>query len=323
MQPKVLLSEDINAQGKALLDGKAEIIIAPDTSEATAMELVRDVTGIILRATTQINAKIIRNAPLLKIIARTGVGVDNVDVVAASEKGILVCNFPGMNNITVAEHTLAMILALSKQVVHMHNSVKNENWKERFSEQQMEVGGKTVGIIGMGQIGYRVAKMCHYGLDMNILAYDPYARYQIKDDFITFVDQLDELFMKADFISVHVPGIPETKGIVSSELLGLMKQTAFLVNTSRGAAIDEPALIDVLTNKKIRGAALDVFWQEPLPLVSLFNTLENVILSPHCAGSTLESNVRIAVGAAQAVLDVIEGRQPSAKYLYNKDMLFM
>lgn len=321
MLSKILLSEDINPFGKELLKGKAEIIIAPDTSESTAMELVRDVTGIILRATTQINAKIIRNAPLLKIIARTGVGVDNVDVDAASENGIFVCNFPEMNNVTVAEHTVAMILALAKQVVHMHSSVKTGNWNERFSEQQMEVGGKIIGIIGMGHVGYLVAKMCHFGFGMKILAYDPYARHNIKDDYILFVDRIDDLFRESDFVTVHVPGIPETKGIVSREMLRLMKQTAYLVNTSRGATIDELALVEALRNKQIKGAALDVFSEEPLPVNNPLNVLENVILSPHCAGSTLESNVRIAKGAAQAVLDVIEGRHPNPKYVYNKDFL--
>jgi D-3-phosphoglycerate dehydrogenase / 2-oxoglutarate reductase len=319
MLPKILLSEDINPLGKELLKGKVEIIIAPDTSESTTMELVRDVTGIILRATTQINAKIIRNAPLLKIIARTGVGIDNVDVKTASENGIFVCNFPGMNNVTVAEHTVAMILALSKQVVHMHHSVKTGNWNERFSEQQMEVEGKIIGIIGMGHIGYLVAKMCHFGFGMKILAYDPYALHNIKDDYILFAERIEDLFKESDFVTIHVPGIPETKGIVSREMLELMKQTAYLVNTSRGATVDESALIEILRNKKIRGAALDVFLYEPLSVQSPFQALDNVILSPHCAGSTLESNVRIATGAAQVVLDVIEGRHPNPKYVYNKD----
>lgn len=317
MLPKVLLSEDINPLGKELLKGKAEIIIAPDTSEATAMELARDVIGIILRATTQINAAIIRNSPHLKIIARTGVGVDNVDVEAASERGIYVCNFPGMNNLTVAEHTIAMIMALSKQVVHMHNSVKTGNWNERFSINQIEVADKKLGIIGMGQIGNIVAKMCHDGLGMNILAYDPYIRNKMKDDSITFVDHLENLFMESDFISVHVPNLPETKGMVSEKLIGLMKKTAYLINTSRGAIVDEPSLIRVLKNRMIQGAALDVFWQEPLPIQSPFLSLDNVILSPHCAGSTWESNVRIAMGAAQAVLDVIEGKSPQDIYIYN------
>jgi len=318
MLPKVLLSEDINPLGKEILKGKAEIIIAPDTSEATAMELVRNVTGIILRATTQITAAVIRNAPHLKIIARTGVGVDNVDIEAASERGIYVCNFPGMNNLTVAEHTIAMIMALSKQVVHMHNSVKAGNWNQRFSIHQIEVADRKLGIIGMGQIGQMVAQKCRDGLGMNILAYDPYARDKMKDGLITFVDHLEELFEESDFISIHVPNLPETKGLVSEKLMGLMKKTAYLVNTSRGAIVDEPALISILKNKMIQGAALDVFWQEPLPVQSPFHSLDNVILSPHCAGSTWESNVRIAMGAAQAVLDVIDGKHPQNAYVYNR-----
>jgi D-3-phosphoglycerate dehydrogenase len=322
MLPKVLLSEDINPLGKKLLECKAEIIIAPDTSEATAMQLVRDVSAIILRATTQITASIIRNAPQLRIIARTGVGVDNVDVEAASQRGIYVCNFPGMNNLTVAEHTLAMIMALSKQVVHMHNSVKTGNWNERFSINQIEVADRKLGIIGMGQIGQMVAQKCRDGLGMKILAYDPYVRDKMNDDTITFVDHLEELFEDSDFISVHVPNLPETQGMVSENLMDRMKKSAFLINTSRGAIVDEPALIEFLKSGKIQGAALDVFRQEPLPLESPFNSLDNVILSPHCAGSTWESNVRIAIGAAQAVLDVIEGRIPNPLYVYNKDLLF-
>ena len=155
-------------------------------------------------------------------------------------------------------------------------------------------------------------------LGMNILAYDPYVRNKMKDDSITFVDHLENLFMESDFISVHGPNLPGTKGMVSEKLIGLMKKTACLINTSRGAIVDEPSLIRVLKSRMIQGAALDVFWQEPLPIQSPFLSLDNVILSPHCAGSTWESNVRIARGAAQAVLDVIEGKRPQNAYVYNR-----
>lgn len=319
MKPIVILSEDINPHGKSMLADKAEVIIAPDTSEETAIELLKDATGLILRATTQINARILENTPKLKVIARTGVGVDNVDIEAASKKGIMVCNFPGMNNLTVAEHAIAMIMALSKQVVHMHNSVKIGNWNERFSENQIEVSGRTLGVIGMGQIGQMVAQKCSIGLGMKVLAYDPYFKGEIDNSSIVFTDSLEELFKSSDFISLHVPNLPETKGLVSAKLLALMKSTAFIINTSRGAIIEEAALVEALQNKKIQGAALDVFLQEPLPTNNPFNSMGNVILSPHCAGSTWESNVRIAKGAAQAVLDVIEGRQP--KTVYNESLL--
>jgi D-3-phosphoglycerate dehydrogenase / 2-oxoglutarate reductase len=317
MKPKVLLSEDINPQGKKLLEGKAEIIIAPDTGKETAMRLVQDVEGVILRATTRFDTEIIANARKLKIIARTGVGVDNVDIEAATAKGIMVCYFPGLNDLTVAEHTIALIMALAKKIVQMHQAVKTGNWAERFSTDLTEVEGKTLGVIGMGRIGRLVAQKCRNGLGMNILAYDP--NVADKNDLnVTFTESLEELFREADFITVHVPNLPQTKKLVSKKLIGMMKKTAFLVNTSRGEVIDELALIQALKKRQIKGAALDVFNEEPLPATNPLVIMDNVILTPHCAGSTWESNVRIAVEAAQAVLDVLEGRRPLEKYIYIK-----
>jgi D-3-phosphoglycerate dehydrogenase len=322
MKPKVLLSEDINPEGKKLLEGKAEIIIASDTGKATAMKLVQDVEGVILRATTRFDAEVIASASKLKVIARTGVGVDNVDVEAASQRGILVCNFPGMNDLTVAEHTIAMILVLSKKVVYMHDAVKAGKWSERFSPELTEAEGKTLGVIGLGRIGRLVAKKCGIGLGMDVLAYDPFvADREIPG--IRFTGCLEELFRTSDYITVHVPNLPQTRGLVSRELLGTMKPTAFLVNTSRGEVIDEPALTEALKSKQIKGAALDVFMEEPLPGNHPLMNLDNVILSPHCAGSTRESNVRIATAAAQAVLDVIEERMPPEQYIYNREALKM
>jgi len=314
MKPKVLLSEDINPYGKKLLEDRVELIIAPDTSEETAIELIKDVTGLILRATTIINKRVLSHAKNLKVIARTGVGVDNVDIEEATKRGIYVCNFPGMNNLTVAEQTISMIMSLSKQTIHMHNSVKNGNWNERFSTNQIEVSGRTLGIIGMGQIGQMVANKCSVGLDMKILGYDPYVSGKLENKAIVFANSLEDLFKKSDFISIHVPNLPETEGMVNGELISLMKESAFLINTSRGMVVNEAELIEALENNKIRGAALDVFQKEPLDTNSPFHSLSNVVLSPHCAGSTWESNVRIASGAAQAVLDVIEGRVPVSAY---------
>lgn len=320
MKHKVLLSEDINPYGKKILENKAELIIAPDTSQETAIELIKDVTGLILRATTQINKRVLSHATKLKVIARTGVGVDNVDIEEASKMGILVCNFPGMNNLTVAEQTISMIMALSKQTIHMHNSVKNGNWNERFSTKQIEVSGKTLGIIGMGQIGQLVAQKCSMGLGMNILAYDPYACDKTTNSHIKFTPKLETLFSNSDFITIHVPNIKETKGMINKKLISLMKKMAFIINTSRGEVINEEDLIKALQNNELQGAALDVFQKEPLSSKNPLQSMENVILSPHCAGSTWESNVRIATGAAQAVLDVIDGNMPSTN-IYNKDLI--
>lgn len=317
-KPKILLSEDIHPQGKSLLIDKFELIIAPDTSEATLLRIVPDVFGIILRATSKVNRNVIQQAHNLKVIARTGVGVDNVDIEAASERGIYVCNTPGMNDCTVAEHTVALILGLAKQLFHMDHAVRTRQWQERFSEKQIEVAGRTLGLIGFGAIGMLVARKCGWGLGMKILVYDPYFHGEIKDDFITFTGNLEKLFIESDFISIHAPNVPETRGLVSRKLLALMKETTYLVNTSRGELIDEQALIEMLQGKKIAGAALDVFQKEPLPADSPFNQMKNVILTPHVAGSTWESNVRIAKSAAIAVIDMFEGRTPEFVYNYEK-----
>ena len=319
MKPKVLLSEDINPAGKDLLKDKFNILIAPDTTEETLLKLVPDVIGIILRATSKVNKAVIDKATKLKVVARTGVGVDNVDIDAASKRGIYVCYTPGMNNITVAEQTLAMIFGLAKQLIHMDKSVRTQCWQERFSEKQTEIEGKKLGIVGLGAIGLTVARKCGPGLGMKILAYDPIVQDQIQESYIKFTENLEELFQESDFISIHTPNIPENKGLINRNLLSRMKKSAYFINTARGELVEEQALIELLQRKKIAGAALDVFLKEPLPSDSPFVKMNNVILAPHVAGSTWESNVRIAESAAMAVLDVWEGRKP--EFIYNKDIL--
>lgn len=321
MKPKVLLSEDIHPAGKSLIEDQFELLIAPDTSEETLLNMVSDVFGIILRATTNVNEKVIRKAENLKVIARTGVGVDNVDIDAASKKNIYVCYTPGMNDHTVAEQTVAMILALSKQIIHMDHSVRDEKWNERFSEKQFELKGKTLGIIGLGAIGYRVSEKCSKGLEMRILAYDPFFKAKPRDEQIMITDRIDDVFIQSDFVSLHVPNTPENKMLVDNRLLSLMKPTAYFVNTARGGLVDEKALIEILLKGKIAGAALDVFVEEPLPANHPFVKMKQVVLSPHVAGSTLDSNVRIAKSAAMAILDVFEGRQPEC--VYNISLLDM
>ena len=319
MRPKVLLSEDINPAGKDLLKADFDIFIAPDTSEKTLLQMVPDVFAIILRATSNVNAKVIEKAVRLKVIARTGVGVDNVDVEAASRRGIFVCYTPGMNHTTVAEQTVAMILGLAKQMIHMDKSVRRQRWQERFSEKQSEIEGKTLGIVGFGAIGSSVARKCGPGLGMNILVHDPLVKDRNQESTIRFADRLEDLFRESDYISIHIPNLPENKGVINRRLLSLMKSSACFINTARGGLVDEPALIDCLQRGKIAGAALDVFSEEPLPADHPYINMENVILSPHVAGSTWESNVRIAESAAQAVIDVYNSVKP--RHVYNQQLL--
>ncbi|UZQ82182.1 MULTISPECIES: hydroxyacid dehydrogenase [unclassified Thermoanaerobacter] len=316
---KVLLSEEIHPEGRKLLEGKFEIVTAHDTSQQTLMSMVKDVDGIILRTRSKITREVIENAPHLKIISRTGAGVDNIDVNAATEKGILVCNLPAVNNLSVAEHTIAMILNLAKQLNLMDKAVRSGNWGARNSNISMEIEGKVLGIVGMGNIGSLVAKKCHDGLGMKIVAYDPYVKEKFREYDYKFVDTLEELFKESDFVTLHCPDIPETRGMITRELIYSMKPTAYLINAARGTVIDEQALIGALKEKRIAGAGLDVFQQEPPSSDNELLRLENVILSPHSAALTKEATVRMAVEAVQAVIDYFEGRQP--KYIYNYKML--
>lgn len=305
--PKVFISEPIDYKGIAMLEGKTQIIVAPDTKKDTALSLIGDADAVILRATTVFDKEVIERAGNLKIIVRTGIGVDNVDLKFAGENGIFVCNTPGTNDETVAEHVVAMILAFAKQIVLMDKAVRSQNWKERFSPNQIDVKNKRVGIIGYGNIGFATAHFCKC-LGMQVTAYDPFVSHTGSE--INLTDSIETIFRESDFVTLHCPSTPLTHKFIGAKYLGLMKKGAYLINTSRGDLIDENALIDALKENRISGAALDVFKEEPLTAESELLQFPNVILSPHVAGSTKESNERIAMAAAQAVLDMIDGKTP-------------
>jgi D-3-phosphoglycerate dehydrogenase len=305
--PIVLVSEPINVKGIELLKDKVQLLHAPDTSKPTAMELVAKADAAILRATTLFDRDVIACGGKLKIIARTGVGVDNVDLKFAAQKGILVCNTPGTNDDTVAEHVFSLILALAKQTFLMDKAVRTQKWEQRFSSRQMDVKGKTLGIIGFGKTGRATARLAN-SFGMKIMIYDPFINAEDRTE--CFQDTLDPIFIEADFISLHCPATTATRGLVDERYLKQMKKSAYLINASRGELVNDDDLVAALRFNEIAGAALDVFRQEPLSAESPFLQLENVILSPHVAGSTKESNERIAVSAALAVLDVLNGKMP-------------
>lgn len=313
---KVLLSQDIHPAGKQLLEDKFEVITALDTSQATMINLVKDVDAIILRTASKITKEVINNAPKLKIISRTGAGIDNIDINAASKKGILVCNLPGINNVSVAEHAVAVIMHLAKQLGRMDSAVRNGNWNIRNANLAVEIGGKILGVVGMGKIGSLVAKMCS-NFNMRILAYDPYVNEELKEHYE--FTSLEELFKESDFITLHCPNTPETKGMITKTLLYSMKPSSYIVNTSRGDVIDEKSLIKILKEKRIAGAGIDVFNKEPVDLNNELLKLDNVVLSPHSAAMTKEATIRAAVEAAKAIIDFFEGRTP--QYVYNLNEL--
>lgn len=312
---KILLSQEIHPFGRKLLDDKFEVVTAPDCTIETMLNLSKDVNAIILRTTSKVTREVIEKARILEIISRTGAGVDNVDVQAATEKGIYVCNLPAVNNLSVCEHAISLMMTLAKQLPYMDKAVRSGNWKARNANTSVELEGKILGIIGMGNIGSIVARKCHQGLGMKILASDPYVKEKFKDYDYKFCDSLDGLFREADFISIHCPNLAETKGMVTRELLFSMKPEAYLINTARGGVIDEEALIQVLSQKRIAGAGLDVFEKEPPDPDNPLLKMDNVVLSPHAAALTKEASIKMSVEAAQAVVDFFEGIQP--KYIYN------
>lgn len=305
--PKVFISEPIAPIGIEMLKEKAQIVMAPDTSKQTAMELVGDAEAVILRATTIFDKEVIDHGSHLKAIVRTGVGLNNVDLKSAAERGIYVCNTPGTNDETVAEHVLALILAFAKQIISMDEAVRSQHWEQRFSIRQMDVKNKRLGIIGFGKIGRATASLSH-SLGMHITVYDPFVEKTGAN--VHFTDDLEAIFRDADFVSLHCPSTSITRRFINERYLRLMKKTAYLINASRGDLINEKDLIRVLEEESIAGAALDVFQQEPLCADSPFLNFKNVILSPHVAGSTKESNERIAIAAVQAVIDTLAGREP-------------
>ncbi len=312
---KILLSQEIHPEGRKILEGKFDILLPPDTSQAALEAAVRDAEGIILRTTSAVTREVIAAAPKLKIISRTGAGVDNVDVAAATERGILVCNLPAVNNLSVAEHAVAMMMSLAKDLPAMDRAVRGGAWKQRNAGRAVELEGKTLGVVGMGNIGSLVAKKCRHGLGMRILAYDPYAADKFPGEDYEFTPSLERLFAEADVVTLHCPNIPETRGMVNRELLFSMKKDAYFVNCARGEVVDEAALVDLLKEKRIAGAGIDVFAAEPPGTDNGLPGLDNVILSPHSAALTREATVRMSTEAARAVLDFFAGRRP--RYIYN------
>lgn len=313
---KVLLSKEINSAGMTVLKGKVETIVLPEATAEAAKRCVVDVEGMILRTNIKVTREIIEAASVLKVISRTGAGVDNVDVAAATKQGIRVCNTPGINANSVAEQTVSFLLGLAKQLKMMDTAVQRGNWSIRNAEKTVDVEGKTIGLIGLGRIGTLVAKKCRLAFDMRVIGYDPNVE-RAKN--ITLCSTLEEVFEEADFVSIHVPYSEQTHHLVDARLLGIMKPDSHLINTSRGAVVDERALTDALQKGAIAGAGLDVFEEEPPSVDNPLLQLENVIATPHASALSRECEVKVAAAAAQAVIDVLEGKEP--KNVYNKEQL--
>ncbi len=302
---KVLITDSLAEQGRAVLEREPRIQVeyCPGLKPDEICRVISGFHALIVRSGTRATAEIIAAGTSLKVIGRAGIGVDNIDVNAASKRGIVVMNTPGGNNVTTAEHTLTLLLSMARNIPQATASLRAGKW-ERNKFTGVEVCGKTLGIIGVGNIGSVVADRAQ-GLKMKVIAYDPYLTVEAAARSGIELTSLDDLYSRADFISVHTPLTPETRGLVGEEAFVKMKKSARIVNCARGGIIDETALAVAIRAGQIAGAALDVFVEEPPAKDHPLLALDAVIATPHLGASTDEAQINVAVTIAEQVVDFL------------------
>ncbi len=295
-----------------VLEGKVKVVVSPDPSSETVARLLPGADALIVRTATRVTRDMLENAPQLKVISRTGGGLDNVDVDAATQCGVLVCGVKGPQDRFVAEHTVALMLALAKDLAYLDRQTREGNFRARFEYRPQGLAGKRIGLIGFGRIGRIVNQICARALAMEVWGYDPYVpAREMQAAGVQPCPTLESLLEAADIVSLHVPLTAETRCLIGPEELQLMKPGAFIINTSRGEMIREAALVEALRSGRLAGAGLDVFEHEPPPPENPLLALPNVIVTPHTAALTRESVAQLAEGAARNALAVLEGRQPT------------
>src|SRR5215475_10395380 len=288
---KILVCDPVSAKGIALLQQRPEfevVVLPKRLSEAELLPVVKDVTAMVVRSETKVTAKVIEGAPKLRVVGRAGVGIDNVDVEAATRHGVVVMNTPGGNTITTAELTFGMILNVARKIAQAHGTMAAGKW-DRKQFQGVELFGKTLGVLGMGRIGSEVAKRA-LAFGMRVLAYDPFlTEARAKALGVELVSELDAVYRDADFITVHMPVTEQTKGMLNAAAFAKMKPKVCIVNCARGEIIVENDLIAALDSGKVAAAGLDVFIEEPLQADHPFRKHPNVTLTPHLGASTAEA----------------------------------
>ncbi|MCF8054483.1 MAG: phosphoglycerate dehydrogenase [Deltaproteobacteria bacterium] len=298
---RVLISDKLAVEGVEILKA-AEGIQVDIKTGLTPEELkgiIKDYDALVIRSATKVTADVIATATNLKVVGRAGIGVDNVDVLAASKQGIVVMNTPGGNTVTTAEHAVAMMCSLARQIPQATASMKAGKW-EKNKFMGAELFNKTLAIIGIGRVGSIVADRAQ-GLKMQVIAYDPFLTKESAEALGVSLVSLDELYARADFISIHSPATKETKNLLNAQAFAKMKKGVFVINCARGGIIHEGDLHDALVSGKVAGAALDVFEEEPTKNTALVG-LENIICTPHLGASTDEAQVNVAIAVAEQIV---------------------
>ena len=303
---KVLVSDPIDQTGIDILSQVAQVDVRTGLPPEQLKAIIGDYDALMIRSGTTVTAEIIEAADKLRIIGRAGVGVDNVDVPAATKRGVIVVNSPEGNTIAAAEHALALMLSLSRHVPHAHVSTMAGGW-DRKKYVGNELYKKKLGVVGLGKIGSHVARVAK-AMGMELLAYDPFVSPERAQQMQVKLLPLAELFAEADYVSLHLPRTPDTENLVNAELLRTMKPTARIVNCARGGIIDEAAIAEAVETGVIAGAALDVYAKEPLEADSALRSVkERLILTPHLGASTEEAQENVAIDVAEQIRDVLLG----------------
>ncbi|NEO76384.1 phosphoglycerate dehydrogenase [Moorena sp. SIO4G3] len=302
---KVLVSDSIDQAGIDILSQVAEVNFNPNLSPEELLTIIPDYDALMIRSGTRVTQEVIEAGKQLKIIGRAGVGVDNVDIPAATRHGIVVVNSPEGNTIAAAEHALAMMLALSRHISDANQSVKSNKWQRKLFIGT-EVYKKTLGVVGLGKIGSHVATVAR-AMGMKLLGYDPFISVERAEQLGCRLVEMDLLLQESDYITLHIPKTPETAHLINDEAIAKMKPTARIINCARGGIIDEEALAKALKEGKIAGAALDVYESEPLGESPLRELGKEIVLTPHLGASTAEAQVNVAVDVAEQIRDVLLG----------------
>jgi D-3-phosphoglycerate dehydrogenase len=300
--PKVLVADPVSQRGVEELSsgGSLEVVVKTGLSEAEIIKIIPEFSALVVRSQTKVTAAVLEAATNLKVVGRAGVGVDNVDVDAATKRGVIVMNTPGGNTISTAEHAFSLLVSIARSIPQADASVKAGKW-DRKKYEGVELYDKTLGILGMGRIGSEIARRA-IAFGMRVVAYDPYLSVsKARSLQVELIEQIDELLPRCDFLTMHMPLTEETRHMIDARRLALCKKGIRIVNCARGGLIDEAALGEALQSKQVAAAALDVYEVEPPPAEFALRSLENIVFTPHLGASTAEAQENVGIEIAQAI----------------------
>jgi len=302
---KVLVADPISQEGIDVLCSEAEVDVKTGLKPEELIAVIGDYDALVVRSQTRANAEVIAAGKKLQVIARAGVGIDNVDVGEATRRGIVVVNAPTGNTVSAAEHAIALMFALARHIPQASAVLKSGVWR-RSDFMGTELRGKTLGIIGLGNVGSEVARRAR-GLEMRLIGYDPLISTDYASNIKVELVSLEQLLKESDFITLHIPLTAQTRGIIGAKELVLVKPTARIINCARGGLIDDEALVQAIREKRVAGAAVDVFEKEPITESILFGE-DNILVTPHLGASTTEAQAMAARDVAEQVVDIFRGR---------------